>query len=378
MKIIRNIRNERVVRVGQVVLAAGVAVSGTILFASAASAVSGGSSNTAVLSVTGPSPFQAKLSTISVGTKKVRTATIHPVILNTGTGPASLTFGVSLDASDGVCANPGITVKPDNATPATLAAGDSVAPILTMTMDQDCPGIDGTILVMGGSGVTSVPIRFALMNSVQESQYWYPIFYGLGAGLLFWIVMVLIVLFYPWDKFGKLGATVATGPSWSFSSSWLTSITALGAILGTVLGATGFLADVLPGTPTGRFVGLSLLFGGFVITAPIIYSAASKWVFDNSSGTPGAGTDTLIAKGRVWGVITATAVTVAGVIGELGTLLILAKTSQDDATVKDFISALLVVAGAVTLYYSASFVLGVSKEENTGVNAKPTSASGTP
>ena len=100
-------------------------------------------------------------------------------------------------------------------------------------------------------------------------------------GILFLAVMLILVAAI--GKFGKWRDVVATGSSWSFSSSWLTNVTALGAVLGTVLGATGFLADVLPGTDTGRFTGLSVLFGAFVIAAPIVYSAASKWVFVSSS-----------------------------------------------------------------------------------------------
>jgi len=237
-------------------------VSGILLFPPAASAASGGSSGAASLSVTGPNPFSAQLS--SPSKTGSRSATIHPVILNTGTAPAYVTFSASLDVSDGNCTNPTITVASDQPTPITLAAGASAAPMLTMTMNQYCPGIDGTIIVMGGAGASPTSLRFALTNSVQESEYWYPIAAGLGAGILFLVVMLILVGACP-GKFGKLGAVVATGSSWSFSSSWLTNITALGAVLGTVLGATGFLADVLPGTDTGRFTGLSVLFGAFVI-----------------------------------------------------------------------------------------------------------------
>jgi len=338
--------------------------------------------------VAGPSPFPAQLS--SPSKTGSRTATIHPVILNTGTSPASVTFSASLDVSDGNCANPTITVTSDQPSPITLAAGASVAPMLTVTMNQYCPGIDGTIIVMGGTGASPASLRFALTNSVQESEYWYPVAGGLGAGVLFLAVMLILVGALP-RKFGKLGAVVATGSSWSFSSSWLTNITALGAVLGTVLGATGFLADVLPGTDTGRFTGLSVLFGAFVIAAPIIYAAASKWLFVSSGGNPnpnpnpnpqpngnGSAADTLVSMGRVWGVIAAAAVTLAGVIGELGTLVTLTNTTQGDDAAKDFVYAMLATAAVITVCYSVAFVWGVSKKEITGDAAKlAPSSSGT-
>ena len=355
--------------------------SGILLFSPAASAAGGGSPDAASLSVAGPNPFPAQLS--SPSKTGSRSATIHPVILNTGTAPASVTFSASLDASDGNCANPTITVTSDQPSPITLAAGASAAPVLTMTMNQYCPGIDGTIIVMGGAGASPTSLRFALTNSVQESEYWYPIAAGLGAGILFLVVMLILVGACP-GKFGKLGAVVATGSSWSFSSSWLTNITALGAVLGTVLGATGFLADVLPGTDTGRFTGLSVLFGAFVIAAPIVYTATSKWVFASSSGgNPdpngnGGAADTLVSMGRVWGVIAAAAVTLAGVVGELGTLVTLTNTAQGDDAAKDFVFAMLAAAAVITVCYSVAFVWGVSKKEITGDAAKlAPSSSGT-
>ena len=179
---------------------------------------------------------------------------------------------------------------------------------------------------------------------------------------------------------------VATGSSWSFSSSWLTNVTALGAVLGTVLGATGFLADVLPGTDTGRFTGLSVLFGAFVIAAPIIYTAASKWTFVSSpGGNPnpnpngnGSAAGTLVSTGRVWGVIAAAAVTLAGVVGELGTLVTLTNTTQGDEAAKDFVFAMLAAAAVITVCYSVAFVWGVSKKQRTGENVKlAPSSSGT-
>jgi hypothetical protein len=151
-----------------------------------------------------------------------------------------------------------------------------------------------------------------------------------------------------------------------------------------VLGATGFLADVLPGTDTGRFTGLSVLFGAFVIAAPIVYTATSKWVFASSSGgnpNPngnGGAADTLVSMGRVWGVIAAAAVTLAGVVGELGTLVTLTNTAQGDDAAKDFVFAMLAAAAVITVCYSVAFVWGVSKKEITGDAAKlAPSSSGT-
>ena len=86
----------------------------------------------------------------------------------------------------------------------------------------------------------------------------------------------------------------------------------------------------------------------------------------------------MVSLGRVWGVIAAAAVTVAGVIGELGTLVTLTNTTQGDDAAKDFVYAMLAVAAVVTVCYSVAFVWGVSKEDKTGNAVKlAPSSSGT-
>ena len=53
-------------------------------------------------------------------------------------------------------------------------------------------------------------------------------------------------------RLGWFTAEVAVGPTWSFKDSWLTNVAAVGALLGTILGAGDFLKDLIPGTSTVR------------------------------------------------------------------------------------------------------------------------------
>lgn len=69
-------------------------------------------------------------------------------------------------------------------------------------------------------------------------------------------------------------------------------------------------------------------------------------------------------------MIAAAAVTVAGVIGELGTLVTLTNTAQGDDAPKDFIYAMLAAAAIITVYYTIAFVCGVSKKDKTGTSVK--------
>jgi hypothetical protein len=352
------------VSAGLAIFAGFMAASFVAALSSSASAA-GADSNVAVLSVAGPDTFDAELSSSTAGQKTVHEATVHPVIINSGTGDATVTFQASLDDASGNCApsGAGITVASDQPNSLVLHPGQSVAPVLTMTMAQDCTGSNGTVVVAGGAGVAPVALRFTLDRDVPESDYWYPVYEGLATAALYVAAMLLVVGLLRKDKKGEsggLGATVATGPSWSFSDSWLTNVSAVGAILGTVLAATGFLSTALPGVPTGRFVGLSLVFGGFTVMAPVIYSAAGTWKWSKQDGSP----DTLVPVGRIWGVILAAGATVAGVIGELGTLLVLTVTAAGSDGPKELIYGLLAAAAVIVLGYAVSFVLGVAQEES--------------
>ena len=77
-------------------------------------------------------------------------------------------------------------------------------------------------------------------------------------------------------------------------------------------------------------------------------------------------------------MIAAAAVTLAGVVGELGTLVTLTNTTQGDEAAKDFVFAMLAAAAVITVCYSVAFVWGVSKKQRTGENVKlAPSSSGT-
>ncbi len=64
--------------------------------------------------------------------------------------------------------------------------------------------------------------------------------------------------------------------TWSFQDSWATNIVALGAFLATVLDASGFLSEVVPGRSTGVFTGFSLLYLSVIAVAGLVYQAMCK------------------------------------------------------------------------------------------------------
>jgi MFS family permease len=114
---------------------------------------------------------------------------------------------------------------------------------------------------------------------------------------------------------------VYTEQTWSFSGSWATTVTALGAVLATVLAASGFLEDVVPGVDVTRFIALNIVFGGAVIIAPVFYLATSRARLcdDNTR---------LSVNGTLGGLSGAVLLTVIGVYGQLGTLGLLVNVSD--------------------------------------------------
>jgi hypothetical protein len=327
---------------------------GAALCSAQASAAVGGDPNLAQLQVAGPDTIQVALHGVTVNGKQREGGDVHPVVLNTGTASTKLNFSAFLDASTGACASTPIRLT-SSAGLITLRAGATAAPILHMILGTGCIGDDGTIVISAGPGVAPVTLRFTLARNIDEVNYWLPI-------VISGVLALIFVLAVGWIRREVLGKTVLTGPSWSFTDSWLTNISTVGAILGTVLAATGFLSEVLPGISTGGFAGLSVLFGGFVIVAPVIYSAASKWQLSEPSDG-GSSPPTLVSPGRVWGVVLAAGATLWGVFGELAVLVALTTAANASLAARAFIIGVLSAAAVITGWYAYSFVIGVSTED---------------
>jgi preprotein translocase subunit SecG len=64
------------------------------------------------------------------------------------------------------------------------------------------------------------------------------------------------------------------GEKWDFSSSWASTLTAVGAILGTTL--TAQVLPTQPQIPKSVFVSLNLLFGVIIVVAALVYSATRR------------------------------------------------------------------------------------------------------
>ena len=63
------------------------------------------------------------------------------------------------------------------------------------------------------------------------------------------------------DTSAAFSESLAQEATWQFGSSWAATLTAFGAILGTVLGASDVVSSALPGVRLAEFVALNILFG---------------------------------------------------------------------------------------------------------------------
>ncbi|MBT2529808.1 hypothetical protein J7E91_31650 [Streptomyces sp. ISL-99] len=133
----------------------------------------------------------------------------------------------------------------------------------------------------------------------------------------------------------------------------MTNITALGAVLGTVVTTTGFLQDWLPGISLGPFLGLNLLFGGTIVFAPIVYAASCMWGPETNRPDKKAH-----PVGRGWGLMAAAGTTLFGVFGQLATTGALIDSSTASRTSKGLLLVLLVISALTVTLYAIRFVRG--------------------
>jgi hypothetical protein len=137
---------------------------------------------------------------------------------------------------------------------------------------------------------------------------------------------------------------ITVSSSWSFKDSWATNITAIGAILGTVLTATGAVSALLPGVPADQFALLNVAWGVVVLVAPMLIAF---------HGVPKAGEEaTPGVKVSKPTLFVASFVTLAGVGGEITTLAVLTHLSSASGGARECVYWALGVLASLTGLYA--------------------------
>lgn len=277
-------------------------------------------------------------------------ATSHVLLINSGDAAAEgVSFRLYVDSGSERTAYSSETVSLDDGSEefdGTLEPAATTALQLEFSLPEGSIPRSAVLEVSADQPEVTAPVAIALtlQRVVEREWFWFPLGFGFLAGLL---VIAITARKIPnpegdtnlptsWWK-----VPVYTESAYNTKDSWATNITAIGALLGTILGATGFLAEAVPWVSTGRFTGLSLLFGGAVLLAPLLYVA-----FGTRMDIGGRKTF-----GTRFGLLLAGVVTLTAVIGGLASLAILVVFS-DAPPVETILyySLLLGAAVGVSIY----------------------------
>ncbi|MFI8421187.1 hypothetical protein [Streptomyces sp. NPDC085479] len=278
-------------------------------------------------------------------------------------GPLRVTASLDVtgDASDVVCTRPGAATAVLRDGPASLAVESPVPVIVDFTVDRTCADRQGTLVVAArdtgpATSVAPATVRFALIRGVEQDPEYENALGGAS-------VLALVALFFMVVPRKWLWADVRPGWSskplpidvpWTAKDSWVTNITALGALLGAILAATGVLQEWLPGISLARFLTMNLLFGGLILLAPVVYSASCTYALHTDSD----GGRKLRATGHGWGIVASAFVTLFGVFGQLSMVLAMTVAANAQESTKWLVGAGLCLAAAAVGFYAVLFVRG--------------------
>ncbi len=245
----------------------------------------------------------------------------------------------------------------DVAMPDTTVAAHSVTQVpMQLSLRSGCAGSAGTVVVSGDTGVDATTVGFVLSREINDTDLWRPLLGAVIAAVVTEVGLFAYLSRRTPQRFGWVTGQVAVGPVWSFKDSWLTNVAAVGALLGTVLGSGTFLSELIPGTSTTKLAGLSLIAGGMVTLAPVVYAAFSRW----SMLPDGQGHDKLQSVGTGVGMWAAAGATLGGVYLELATVGFLTDAADASLGAKRLVYALLGAGALIVALYAIRWTDGVT------------------
>jgi hypothetical protein len=220
-------------------------------------------------------------------------------LLNTGDSAAKISIGFQATSSE--------AVKVTSWTPEELPGDKAQRVTVQFTGLSDLTeAVTGQLVVTGGEAPVAQSVE--IVPPPPDNSWPAVLIFGSLAATF---VVALFVVGAMGVKRSQLW-TAAPDPKWSFSS-WATTLTAAGAVVGTVLGAATF-----PSVPTtigkAELVNLNIFFGVVLLIGPFLFEVLR--VFKPSeaeAGRTGNNLTVLIACGfTVWAVV--------GQIGAFGLL----------------------------------------------------------
>jgi hypothetical protein len=186
----------------------------------------------------------------------------------TGTRATTVTYGGSATAPCGAAGSGGAVTEVDATFPAL--PGGTVPLSATLVVTPSAAAL--------AAGADPVEVALTVRRDVSAAQYlWIPL--GCGVGLAVLLILLTMLIGVPRPD----GKTVHThrvkfwrmplyaSSAWTFGDSWVTNITAVGTLIGTLLTATSGVASLLPGVDPPRFSLLLVMAGGFAVIAPVVF-----------------------------------------------------------------------------------------------------------
>jgi hypothetical protein len=261
---------------------------------------------------------------------------------NIGSGEATMAFTATLWDANGV-AHPLKTITASDDSPIDPNKSRKVVLTFEFTQrpDPSVLPLKGPLFVSnagtGGTSAPSSPLNLTLVppNCCVTDQLW-PIL-SIAAPVIYALVG-LLALFYA-ARGTKMSALVKGYPQWDFKTSWLSNITAAGAVLGTLLSTSQLLPSTLAHLTQTSYATLSIFFGLVILVVPTVYNASVRV-------TKVAGETEDAPHGRVGALLASSALALFAVSGEL----LVAWLITDE----------LKLAGSLSdiLYYTFTVILG--------------------
>jgi hypothetical protein len=196
-------------------------------------------------------------------------------ISNTGTATASA-VSVTGTYEDGTSISLATRVDGHDVPTFDIAPNATQMVDVSFTWTRDDPATGWLVAQDSGSTSPAVVVPFQVRETIPSA--------ALGWIFLLSVLLAAAIVFVV-NAIVRRDPPAGISPDWSHplpatttwgKDSWASNITALGAILGTILATTGFLSDVFPGLATGAFLGMSPAYGGLLLLAPLLYTAMYK------------------------------------------------------------------------------------------------------
>jgi len=213
-------------------------------------------------------------------------------LVNSGSTPVSVVFSLLLQQDD----KPMTDVLKVTRTPTGIDAEGIAWFTVTFERTGDFTTLTGDLIASAADAAAAPAVRPITVTTGQRiltfrgaqltiASMTLPGGPGAVLGVGFAVAFLLVLLrALRAIKGGFQFAKKIGSPKWSFDS-WVTNVTAAGALLGTVLGAGFFPASPVLLT-SGQFAGLNVLSGALILVGPLLYQAFGRqdgsrngWVF---------------------------------------------------------------------------------------------------